>query len=189
MRLVYSLHVPETAEDAGHEQRIIPITPRLMELLQDRFDACEAGQERLVSIGGRGGGMTRRAKRIVAKASVEPRERLWQTLRQSCEKEWAMTFPQYAVSKWIGHSITVSGRHYANDVPAELFDKAAAYASDAATVSAQRQAQQKAHETTGNARKQKRTAQQVSSPNSGDCRNFPESSVGFRSSSKWSRGS
>ena len=35
-----------------------------------------------------------------------------------------MFFPQYAVSKWIGHSITISGRHYANDVPDELLDKA-----------------------------------------------------------------
>ncbi len=37
-----------------------------------------------------------------------------------------MEFPQYAVSKWIGHSILVSGRHYANSVPDELFDRAAA---------------------------------------------------------------
>lgn len=37
-----------------------------------------------------------------------------------------MRFPQYAVSKWIGHSITVSGKHYANGVPDELFDKAVA---------------------------------------------------------------
>jgi hypothetical protein len=37
-----------------------------------------------------------------------------------------MTFPQYAVSKWIGHSITVSGKHYANAVPDELFARAAA---------------------------------------------------------------
>ena len=50
---------------------------------------------------------------------------MWQTLRASCEKEWALTFPQYAVSKWIGHSIIVSGKHYANAVPDELFDKAA----------------------------------------------------------------
>jgi len=35
-----------------------------------------------------------------------------------------MFFPQYAVSKWIGHSITISGRHYANDVPDELLGKA-----------------------------------------------------------------
>lgn len=41
-----------------------------------------------------------------------------------------MTFPQYAVSKWIGHSITVSGRHYVNHVPDELFDKATLAGSD-----------------------------------------------------------
>ena len=35
-----------------------------------------------------------------------------------------MQFPQYAVSKWIGHSITISGKHYANAVPDELFDRA-----------------------------------------------------------------
>ena len=36
-----------------------------------------------------------------------------------------MHLPQYAVSKWIGHSITVSGKHYANAVPDELLDRAA----------------------------------------------------------------
>lgn len=36
-----------------------------------------------------------------------------------------MTYPQFAVSKWIGHSITVSGKHYANAVPDELFDRVA----------------------------------------------------------------
>jgi len=35
-----------------------------------------------------------------------------------------LRFPQFAVSKWIGHSIIVSGKHYANAVPDELFDKA-----------------------------------------------------------------
>ena len=36
-----------------------------------------------------------------------------------------MTFPQYAVSNWIGHSLTVRGKHYTNSVPDELFDRAA----------------------------------------------------------------
>lgn len=39
-----------------------------------------------------------------------------------------MGFPQHAVSKWIGHSITVSGRHDANDVPDELSDRASRWA-------------------------------------------------------------
>jgi hypothetical protein len=36
-----------------------------------------------------------------------------------------MVYPQYAVSHRIGHSITVSGKHYANSVPDQLFDMAA----------------------------------------------------------------
>ena len=39
-------------------------------------------------------------------------------------------FPQYAVSKWIGHSIAVSGKHYANSVPDEVFDRAAGARGD-----------------------------------------------------------
>ena len=35
-----------------------------------------------------------------------------------------MTLPQFAVSRWIGHSIEISGKHYANAVPDELFDRA-----------------------------------------------------------------
>jgi hypothetical protein len=89
--------------------------------------------------------MTRRVNRIVKRASVEPWKRHWQTLRSSCEKEWAMTLPQYAVSKWIGHSITVSGRHYVNAVPDELFD--AASGTDGTGAQAQRQAQRAMHES------------------------------------------
>lgn len=116
---------PKTERYEGHERRVVPITPRLMELLQARFDGCREGEDRLVTINGKGA-LIRPVRRIWARAGVEPWQRLWQTLRSSCEKEWAMTFPQYAVSKWIGHSITVSGKHYANAVPDELFARAAA---------------------------------------------------------------
>ena len=60
-----------------------------------------------------------------------------------------MKFPQYAVSKWIGHSITVSGKHYANAVPDELFDKAA-----------QNAAQQVPAESRTESRKEKRNPQE-----------------------------
>ncbi len=99
-----------------------------------------------------------------------------------------MSFPQYAVSKWIGHSITVSGRHYVNDVPDELFAKAAHITPASASTPAQREAQQKSHEGAGNARKQKRTADQLCSPCSGDFRDLQESSASHCQSRKWSRG-
>ncbi len=114
---------PKTEHHEGHEQRLVPITPKLMTLLQARFDELGEGESRLVTI--RGGYAQKRVKRIIAAAGVEPWRNQWQTLRASCEKEWAMSFPQFAVSRWIGHSITVSGKHYANAVPDELFEKAA----------------------------------------------------------------
>jgi hypothetical protein len=69
--------------------------------------------------------MDEKAVAIVKAAGVDTGADLWRTLRASCEKEWAMTFPQYAVSKWVRHSITISGKHYANSVPDELFGRAA----------------------------------------------------------------
>ncbi len=63
-----------------------------------------------------------------------------------------MTFPQYAVSKWIGHSITISGRHYASDVPDELFAKAANFGRNEGG-SAQRHAHQKLHDEARNGQK------------------------------------
>jgi len=178
---------PKTEHHEGHEQRIVPIVPKLMALIQERFDTCPEGEQRLVTIGGQGSSMTRPARRIIKRASVEPWKRLWQTLRQSCEKEWAMTMPQYAVSKWIGHSITVSGRHYANDVPDELFERAAGIEGDGAN-SAQQNAQQKAHETSGNGVKRQPAADEVSGRNSRDFQSLRDSSTDSQSGEKWSRG-
>lgn len=94
-----------------------------------------------------------------------------------------MTFPQYAVSKWIGHSITVSGRHYANDVLDELFKQAAGTDGQA-----QRKAQQKAHETGRNDPKQKATTGAADGRNSLGCENLRESSVSLLTTNTWRRG-
>ena len=115
---------PKTERYPGHGQRIVPICPRLMELLRERYEDMPEGAEKFITI--RGGGAKRRAMvAIMDKAKVERWDDCWQTLRRSCEIEWAQLYPQYAVSRWIGHSITVSGRHYANAIPDELFERAA----------------------------------------------------------------
>lgn len=178
---------PKTEHHAGHEQRIIPITPKLMILLQERFDDCEEGEEHLVRITGKGA-VIRQARAIWKRSGVEPWERLWQTLRQSCEKQWAMTFPQYAVSKWIGHSITISGKHYANDVPEELFDRMVSMGDKAGASSAQRNAQRKAHESIGNGQNEKRTVGEADSPSSSRCKDFQEISISPCQQRRWSRG-
>lgn len=110
---------PKTERHAGHAERVIPIDNELMPLLQARFDEC-SGDERLVTTHAHKASSVN-VKTIFRRSGVEVWPKLWQTLRASCEIDWAKTFPQFAVSRWIGHSITVSGKHYANSVPDELY--------------------------------------------------------------------
>ena len=88
------------------------------------------------------------------------------------------------MSKWIGHSITVSGRHYANDVPDVLFDQAAATASG----QAQRNAQRKGHEKGRNARKHKNAISVTVDDNSLDFQDLRKSSETRKSLENWRRG-
>ena len=119
---------------------------------------------------------------------MEPWKRLWQTLRQSCEQDWAMEgVPQFAVSLWMGHSMTVSGRHYANNVPDELFARVAGL-GDGAESSAHHNAHMKLHETARNEQKQKRASGKAGSPKSSVCGNFPDISGISSNHEKWSRG-
>ena len=94
---------------------------------------------------------------------------------------------QFAVSLWMGHSMTVSGRHYANNVPDELFARVAGL-GDGAESSAHQNAHMKLHETVGNEQKQKRAAGKAGSPKSGVCRSFPDISGIPAHDEKWSRG-
>ncbi len=55
-----------------------------------------------------------------------------------------MTFPRYAVSKSIGHSSMVSGKHYANDAPDEIIHRAP---NPAGAAAAQKAAQNRGEST------------------------------------------
>ena len=145
------------------------------------------GQRHLVTIRGKGA-VIRKFQAIWRRAGVEPWKRLWQTLRQSCEQEWAMEgVPQFAVSLWMGHSMTVSGRHYANNIPDELFARVAGLGDDAES-SAHHNAHMKLHETAGNGQKQKRASGKAGSPKSSVGGNFPDISGISANHEKWSRG-
>ena len=130
---------PKTERHLGHEQRAVPICAKLAKILQDAYDAAPDGAERVVTLG-ECGHLRTRMRHAIRRAGVAEWDSLWQTLRRSCEIEWAQAYPQFAVSKWIGHSITVSGRHYANLVPDELFAKVAAAMPQAAQNPAQQRA-------------------------------------------------
>jgi hypothetical protein len=113
---------PKTEHHVGKEQRIVPISHLLMTQLQDAFEEADEGQEQIITMPRNN--LHRGLRLIVGRAGINVWSDLYQTLRRSAEIEWAQTLPQYAVSMWIGHSITVSGKHYANNVPDTLFDQA-----------------------------------------------------------------
>jgi integrase len=121
---------PKTEHHPGKEQRAVPITPRLMMILREAFEAAEPGQELVVTKSRNN--LYRGLETIVKRAGLTQWPDAFQALRRSCEVEWASEYPQFAVSQWIGHSITVSGKHYANSVPDELFERAARMGSEGA---------------------------------------------------------
>ncbi len=116
------IHSPKTERHPGHDRRFVPIVPALLALLETaHLDAAE-GSEHVLYVGSTGR-LNVAMRAIVERAGIKAWPDFFQTLRRSCEIEWAQRHPQYAVSRWIGHSITVSGKHYANNVPDELFDR------------------------------------------------------------------
>ncbi len=171
---------PKTERFEGHEKRRVPICPRLMGLLRRRFEQMTDREERLVTIKG-AGARRRKMTAIMDRASVERWADTWQTLRRSCEIEWAQHYPQYAVSRWIGHSIMVSGRHYANAIPDELFDRVAGHG--AAQIAAQQAAEL--------GRTGSQTPCSGSPPpsrNVAPCQELREGASACECSGKWSRG-
>jgi integrase len=116
------VHSPKTERHPGHERRFVPIVPALLSLLETAHLEAAEGEETILTVGS-AGRVNVALRAIVERAGIKTWGDFFQTLRRSCEIEWAQRFPQYAVSRWIGHSITVSGKHYANNVPDELFDR------------------------------------------------------------------
>jgi hypothetical protein len=91
-----------------------------MELLEARRATRPEGEERLVTIKS-AGGRRRKIVAIVAAAGVEPWDDAWQTLRRSCEIQWMNEgHAAYVVCKWLGHTISVSARHYTIAIPDEV---------------------------------------------------------------------
>jgi integrase len=116
------------AEKTGH-RRIVPIEPKLYDLLLEAFSIAREKEvfvipsDAIVETN-----LWRDFGVVCKKAEVERWADWCQVLRRNCETDWAQKYPQYVVSYWIGHDITVSARHYLQ-VPEELYDKVSAQLS------------------------------------------------------------
>jgi integrase len=97
----------------GHAVRLVPIVPRLREILADAWDAAEDGERFVVPMAARPGANLRTtAEKVIERASVETWPRLFQNLRASCETDWVQTYPAHVCAKWLGHSPTIAAQHY-----------------------------------------------------------------------------
>jgi len=130
---------PKTERFDGKDSRLVPIDPKLYEILMEGFHMAAEGQDTVLTMK-HGGQSNRKLRRIVEHAGVEPWADAFQTLRRSREKTWSDQFPQYVVSAWIGHSMTVSGKHYANHALAHHFEQASRRGAEAAQKAAQQNA-------------------------------------------------
>lgn len=99
--------------------REIPICPRLNTILLEAFDAAEAGTMTVTGLSPNN--LTRLGKGIVQAVGIKPWPKLYQAMRSSCENEWkqaGVAEPTYCA--WLGHSPTVSRRHYVAPTEAEF---------------------------------------------------------------------
>ena len=104
-------------------QRVVPIEPKLYQLLLNAFEQAKEGQEQVCPISRNC--LWRNFQNIRKRAGLPRWKDAFKVLRRNCETDWAQVYPQYAVSTWIGHGIEVSARHYLQ-VPEELYQRIAA---------------------------------------------------------------
>jgi integrase len=110
------------------QRRTVPIVPRLLELLTEPAEArnavrvCEVNPHCV----------WRNFSVLRARAGLPRWDDAFQVMRRNCETDWAQSFPQYVVSEWLGHDITVSAEHYLS-VPAELYLRASGLTPAAST--------------------------------------------------------
>ena len=105
------------------KKRIVPIEPRLYEILPAAYDNVEEGTDRVCQAVGRNN-LRRTFHALCRRVGMEPWGKWCHTLRKNAETDLAQLFPQYVVIYWIEHSIEVSEKHYLQ-VPEDLYGKAA----------------------------------------------------------------
>jgi integrase len=109
---------PKTARHEGHAERLIPLFPQLRDCLGTLFNIIEnekrrpPAQSEPIIATHRGTNLRSQFERIIRAAGETPWERLFQNLRASRATELAEHFPGHVVAAWMGHSVTISAKHY-----------------------------------------------------------------------------
>jgi site-specific recombinase XerD len=107
---------PKTERFKGKALRIVPLCPVVVGILREAFEKSSEPSGKIVTLAKNN--RDREFKRQLKAVGIPTWPRLFQNLRVSCEIQWLMEgHPEFAVTQWIGHSVAVSRKHYANIVP------------------------------------------------------------------------
>jgi len=109
----FTVTSPKTEHHEGKGERVVPLFPELLPLLQEAFDMAEEGTEYVIQrYRNPAQNLRTQLKKIIRRASVEPWPKLWQNLRSSRETELVERFPIQVVTAWLGNTTAVAMKHY-----------------------------------------------------------------------------
>lgn len=113
------------------EPRIVPLPPRLHDLLLAAFLAAAPGQDYVIGPSSvRVNNFSRDFGVLCHRAGVERYPKPLHTLRKSCITDWAAVHPLHVVRVWAGHSdIATTDRHYLQ-VSAAEYERAAGLSAE-----------------------------------------------------------
>jgi integrase len=120
----FRVHSPKTRHQ-GKGERLTPLFPELRRYFEEAFEQAEPGAVHVITrYRDTNANLRTQLLRILAKAGVEPWERLFQNLRASRVTELADGYPLRVVTDWCGNSPNVAHDHYLSTVE-EHFQRAA----------------------------------------------------------------
>jgi hypothetical protein len=128
----------------------------LLPLLQAAYDAAPEGAETVITLSRNN--LHRAFHEVIRNAGLLAWPDLFQTLRRSCETDFARTCPQHAVSTWIGHSMRVSEKHYLQ-MTDDLYDLATGRAAESAAAGHGTDSHDAAEANSDHAGRNKKTSQ------------------------------
>ena len=103
----------KTERHAGHETRVIPLFPELIEPLRDVFEQAAEGAVYLITrYRSQNSKLRTQFNRIVQRAGLKPWPKPFQNLRSTRETELMETYPSHVVCACIGNSEAVARKHY-----------------------------------------------------------------------------
>lgn len=106
---------PKTEGYEGKDHRIVPLFPRLHELLRELYESESRDPEFVVSCREPGINWRKKLNSLIKLAKLEVWPKLFHNLRASRESELYRQYPLDTVCKWLGHNPATAALHYLHD--------------------------------------------------------------------------